>query len=207
MGHLRAYSDLSRIHQHRFRRFLRARPQPLRRRQQSALRHRCHAALEAAAPRHLSLLRGAQRVHLGAHQRLASTSTGTPAPPYRGVTPRRSPRQALRLLRLRRLPIGPPLDPRRPLRPFRARPVPAHQSGDAPTCTLSIPSPRAATSRATPLASGHRRQRAADLHAQRVQPDPHASSAAPATAKAAPPTNFSSNSSSPWAPTERTLLT
>ena len=40
--------------------------------------------------------------------------------------------------------------------------------------------------------------------AQRVQPDSRAAAPQPRMAKASPPTNSSSNSSSPWAPTERT---
>ena len=46
-----------RVHQYRSRRLLRARPQPVRRRLESALRRRRHAALEAAAPRDLPLFR------------------------------------------------------------------------------------------------------------------------------------------------------
>ena len=70
--------------------------------------------MEAAAPRDLSLVRGAQRVHLGAHDR---------KPEFRAPDVRaRTVDQALRILRLRRLPVRPALVPGRPLRPLRARP-------------------------------------------------------------------------------------
>ena len=173
VGHLRGLPRPLRIHQHRFRRFLRARPQPVRATATNQL-YGVDATLRWKPLRraiyHSFVARSefiwARTTHLAVRQRA----------PLPAITPRRSPRQALRLLRLGRLPVRAALVPGRPLRPLRARPVPADQSADA-SHACAIPSP--AELLAQRSASGHRRLRAADLLAQRVQPDPRRSSAAP----------------------------